>query len=124
MERPSQTLARRTKAPVSLTFITCSLEGSESWSLSGGNTDTTGQGVQGSPSKSGPHGWLSQPPSKLHSYHMILCISCLPLPLGGWLGGWGFLVWSFSDKDPPPLQGLRRRVSCHMMPLVRYWKPS
>lgn len=77
----------------------CFLEGSESWSLSGGNTDTEQEG-QGSPSKSGPHSWLSHPLASSRSYHMILCVSCLPFPLVGWLGRWGFLVWGFSDKGP------------------------
>lgn len=76
----------------------CSLESSEPWSLSSGNTDTAGGGWQGSPSKSGPHGWFSQPPGKLYSYHMILC---LPFPLvDGWVGGASWFRVSLTRAFP------------------------
>lgn len=42
----------------------------------------------------------SPTPGKLHSYHMILCISRLPFSLG-WMGRRAGGGWDLSDKGPP-----------------------
>lgn len=91
----------------------CFLEGSESWSLSGGNTDTEQEG-QGSSSKSGPHSWLSHPPGKLPQLpHDPSCF--LPSISLGWMVGYvgfpglGFLRQGPSREgalEPPPTPAL------------------
>lgn len=70
----------------------CSLEGSESWSPSGGNTDTAGVVARKPQSVWTPQLALPTCPGKFYGYHMILCISCLPFPLvDGWVGGASWL---------------------------------
>lgn len=84
--------------------ISCS-RGQRAQSLSGGETDAVGTPRLPLP-----------PPGELGSYHMILRASCLPFPVGGRVSAWGF-----SNKGPSQGGGPGRS---HMMPLVRYWKPS
>lgn len=58
------------------------------------------------------------PPGKVYTHSLILCISYLLFPLGGWVSRWGF-----SSKGPPKegplnaplLQGLRKYnvTLCH-----------
>ena len=70
------------------TYHFCSLEGSESWSPSGGNTDTAGVAARKPQSVWTPQLALPTRPGKLYGYHMILCMSCLPFPLvDGRVGG-------------------------------------
>lgn len=45
--------------------------------------------------------WLALLPSgKLSWLPHDPCISCLPFPLGGWSGRWGFMIWVLLGKDP------------------------
>ena len=70
----------------------CPLEGGESWSLSGGNTDTAGVAARKPQSVWTLQLALPTRPGKLYGYHMSLCMSCLPFPLvDGWGGGASWL---------------------------------
>ena len=69
----------------------CSLEGIESWSPSGGNTDTAGVAARKPQSVWTPQLALHTHSGKLYGYHMIRYV--LPsISLGGLLGGWAFLA--------------------------------
>ena len=66
----------------------CSLEDIESWSPSGGNTDTAGVAARKPQSVWTPQLALHTHPSKLYGYRMIRYMSYLPFPLVDcWVGG-------------------------------------
>lgn len=63
--------------------------GCESCSLSHGDSDTAGD--REAPASLGPAAG-SPTPGERYRYHMILCISCLPFPVGG--VSWSGVSWT------------------------------
>lgn len=107
VERSSWTLVRKRGPSVPHIYPFCPLEGGESWSPSGGNTDTAGGGgkeasVSLDPAAGSPH----TRPASSHGYHEPLPHFCLAFHFPWWMAVWvgipglGFLQGPSQEGSP------------------------